>query len=227
VVAGGHRFAACDLLGLREIACIVVDDNDLHAELAMIDENLLRAELSPADQAIQTARRKAIYLKLHPETGQHIAGAIASNAAQGNATDNLAAASFASDTAKATSRGERTIRRDAERGEKIDPAVLEMMRGTSLDRGVHLDRLKRIPPHAQLETVTRELDAIRISGGQGVIAVRPAGSASPGGFDNSGLFKRFIGLVDRLEALPVAAVIADSGRDRAVLGQRASRLADR
>ena len=60
-VAGAHRFAACDLLGHREIASIVVDDDDLHAELAMIDENLCRAELSPADRAKQTARRKAIY----------------------------------------------------------------------------------------------------------------------------------------------------------------------
>ena len=58
VVAGAHRFAACDLLGHREIACFVVDDDDLHAELAMIDENLCRAELSPADRAKQTARRK-------------------------------------------------------------------------------------------------------------------------------------------------------------------------
>ena len=59
VVAGAHRFVACDLLGHREIECIVVEDDDLHAELAMIDENLFRAELSPVDRARQTARRKS------------------------------------------------------------------------------------------------------------------------------------------------------------------------
>ena len=68
VVAGSHRLQAAELLGWREIAAIVTDDDDLHAELAMIDENLVRAELSPADRAQQTARRKAIYLELHPET---------------------------------------------------------------------------------------------------------------------------------------------------------------
>jgi hypothetical protein len=47
----------------------------LHAELAMIDENLCRVELSPSDRARQTARRKAIYLELHPETADHVAGA--------------------------------------------------------------------------------------------------------------------------------------------------------
>lgn len=34
----------------------------------MIDENLCRAEMSPAKRASQTARRKAIYIELHPET---------------------------------------------------------------------------------------------------------------------------------------------------------------
>ncbi len=68
VVAGSHRLQAAELNGWREIAAIVTDDDDLHAELAMIDENLVRTELSPAERAQQTARRKAIYLALHPET---------------------------------------------------------------------------------------------------------------------------------------------------------------
>ncbi|TGV63192.1 hypothetical protein EN792_072125, partial [Mesorhizobium sp. M00.F.Ca.ET.149.01.1.1] len=69
VVAGHHRLAACKRLGLVEIAADVIEADDLHAELAMIDENLCRAELSPADRAVWTARRKAIYLEMHPETG--------------------------------------------------------------------------------------------------------------------------------------------------------------
>src|SRR6187399_1144991 len=46
VVAGSHRLQAVELLGWREIDAIVCEDDDLHAELAMIDENLIRAELS-------------------------------------------------------------------------------------------------------------------------------------------------------------------------------------
>lgn len=70
IIAGSHRYAACDSLGHHEIMCQVVELDDLHAELAMIDENLCRAELSPSDRARQTARRKAIYEELHPEVKQ-------------------------------------------------------------------------------------------------------------------------------------------------------------
>jgi hypothetical protein len=78
--------------------------------------------------AKQTARRKAIYLELHPETAQGAAGADA----RWNATDNLSTASFASETAKATGKDERTVRRDAERGEKVIDAAIEIIRGTPL-----------------------------------------------------------------------------------------------
>lgn len=73
----------------------------------MTDENSRRAELSPADRATQTARRKAIYLELHPETAKGVAGA----GARWDATDNLSTASFAAATADAIGKDERTVRR--------------------------------------------------------------------------------------------------------------------
>jgi ParB/RepB/Spo0J family partition protein len=228
VVAGGHRLQACELLEHHEIACIVVEEDDLHAELAMIDENLFRAELGPGDRARQTARRKAIYLALHPKTAQHIAGAIASNVVQGNAMDNLSVASFASDTAKATAKDERTIRRDAERGEKIVDEAFHLIRGTKFDTGVFLDKLKKLPRDQQAGTVRQVLakpaEPKQTNGEPTSQKVDLQGVPAP---DSAGTYARFIELVDRLEALPVAAVIAGSGRQRSVLGQRASGLADR
>lgn len=114
IIAGVHRLMACRQLGLVEIEAHVSDDDDLHAELAMIDENLCRAELSPSDRAKQTARRKAIYLELHPETAKE-----AFHGNQHVAADNLSVASFAVETAKAIGKDERSVRRDAERGEKV------------------------------------------------------------------------------------------------------------
>lgn len=157
VTAGAHRLRAARKLGLEAVPCIVVNDDDLHAELAMIDENLMRAELGPAERAHGTARRKAIYLELHPETAQGTAGA----AGRWDATANLATASFTEATAQATGASERTVRRDAERGEKISERALSLVAGTSLNTGAYLDKLKKLGPNEQEARVQRELAAPR------------------------------------------------------------------
>ena len=174
VSAGSHRLAACEMLGLADIECIIVDDDDLHAELSMIDENLCRNELSPAERASQTARRKAIYLELHPET--------AKEAFKGNqhvATDNLSVASFAVETAAATGKDERTVRRDAERGEKVIPEVIDLITGTKLDTGVYLDKLKRLPPNEQMTLAKRDLAASKRTDGEEKKTAKPHKASVP------------------------------------------------
>lgn len=153
VTAGGHRLDAAIHLGFETVPCIVVEDTDLAAELAMIDENLCRVDLSPADRAAQTARRKAIYLELHPETAEHVAGG------KGNATaENFSAVpSFAADTAAKTGVTDRVVRLHTERGEKIAPDVLEQVKGTDLDKGTYLDTLKKLDPDQQRQRVARAL----------------------------------------------------------------------
>lgn len=155
VIAGAHRFAAHQHLGLADIMADVVTDDDLHAEMAMIDENLCRAELSPSDRARQTARRKAIYEELHPDTVQHVAGG---KARQETASDKL---SFAAATAEATGRDARTVQRDAERGQKILPEVLDMIAGTKLDTGTYMDKLKSMPGSDQFKAAQRDLLHLR------------------------------------------------------------------
>lgn len=217
VVAGSHRFAACDLAGLHEIPCIVVTDNDLHAELAMIDENLCRAELSPSERAQQTARRKTLYESLHPET-KH-----------GATLENPQVAKFAtreterftSDTAKATGKSERAVQLDAERGEKITPEAHQLIVGTKLDKGIYLDQLKRVEPEQQVERVKADLTRDPTRGG---IAGRYQ-SAPESKPDPVKTAEKFVTLVDQIEALSVDDLVS-SGRMRAQVGQRASGLAD-
>lgn len=151
VIAGVHRLKAARQIGLETVPCVISDDDDLHAELAMIDENLCRAELSPADRASQTARRKAIYLQLHPETG-HGKSAPDKDA-------NIAP--FHEATAEATGRSERAVQLDAERGEKISNDALRLVRGSRLDNGAYLDKLKRVPDDRQAERVRDDLAALR------------------------------------------------------------------
>jgi ParB family transcriptional regulator, chromosome partitioning protein len=97
----------------------------LEYRLAECDENLAGTVLSAAERAHFTAMRKTVYLALHPETAQHVAGAHAVNAAKGNATAKLAAAedrakstvsSFVDDTARKTGVDVRTVHQRRGRG---------------------------------------------------------------------------------------------------------------
>lgn len=150
VIAGAHRVAAFRKLGLVEIQAIAADADDLHAELAMIDENLMRAELSASERAQQTARRKAIYLELHPETAH--GGDRKSDQAANSATR-----SFTEETAAVVGVAPRTVRLDAERGEKVIDAAHQIIRGTPLDTGTYLDRLKKLSPSEQVVAAKRDL----------------------------------------------------------------------
>jgi hypothetical protein len=78
------------------------------------------AELDPAQRAKQTARRKAIYVELHPDTAH-------GGDRKSDQVDNMSTRSFADATAELTGRDARTVRRDAERGEKIAPEVLDQI----------------------------------------------------------------------------------------------------
>lgn len=152
-IAGNHRLKAAIKAGLETVPCIVVDDDDLRAELAMIDENLMRSELSAADRAEQTARRKAIYEELHPET-KH------GGDRQGGQVANFATSNFVKETASCVGKSERSIRLDAERGEKIVEEAIELIRGTELDSGVYLDKLKKAPAKDQVSMVQKALRGI-------------------------------------------------------------------
>lgn len=157
VIAGSHRLAAGRKLGLVELPCIVVDDDDLRSELAMIDENLMRAELSATERSSQTARRKAIYEELHPET-KHGVNQHSSSRQVGDSSESER---FTADTAKATGKSERAVQRDAERGEKVIPEVMDMIRGTRLDTGTYLDKIKNLPPNEQVAAARRDLAQLR------------------------------------------------------------------
>lgn len=220
VVAGAHRFAACDLLGHREIACIVVEEDDLHAELAMIDENLWRAELSQAVRAQLTKRRKAIYEELHPQTRN------GTNQHSSLRQVGEPSSRFTADTAAKSGKSERAVQRDAERGGKITDEALDLVSGTKLDTGVFLDKLKKLPADEQADAARQALAESEKVAAPALGASRDARQPNLPFVKTEDSYARFLELADRLETLPVISLITDSGPNRAVLGLRASRLAD-
>lgn len=152
IIAGGHRYEAVCSLGWTTIECKVVDLGDLQSELAEIDENIIRADLSAAQQAKALARRKEIYLILHPETAQYVAGAHAANKVLGR--DASANVSFASATADAVGKSKRTIEKSVEWGTKLADHI-DDIQGTSLDSVRELDALVKLPKDKRAELVRR------------------------------------------------------------------------
>jgi hypothetical protein len=68
--AGLHRLEACKILGWQEIPAIITTLTGLRADLVEVDENLMQTTLTATQRAIFTAKRKAIYEALYPETAK-------------------------------------------------------------------------------------------------------------------------------------------------------------
>jgi hypothetical protein len=154
IVSGHHRIEACRKLGCTEIIAVVMDDDDLVAQLRQIDENLCRHDLSPAERAMAVTRRKAIYQQLHPIT---VHGASKGDDGKFQPSRQLGdtVERFTKATSEATGTAERTIQRDAARGEKLGDDVLKKVAGTSLDKGEELDALAKLSPARRDSLVER------------------------------------------------------------------------
>lgn len=136
LIAGNHRLAACKSLGWGNIPCIVVDMDEIDRELWEIDENLMRAELTPAQEARHLSRRKELWGKR--------------NSGQSSPINKGRPKEFAGATSEQTGMAKRTINQAISRAENIDPAAMEALQGTSLDKGVELDALKKLSPDEQI-----------------------------------------------------------------------------
>lgn len=154
LVAGAHRLEAINRLGLAEVDVQIVDLGDLERQIAECDENLCGSVLTPSERALFTRRRKEAYEALHP-AAKH------GGDRKSDQVANSATCSYADDQAAKTGQSARTVRQDAERGEKVSNAALALVKGTRLDTGVYLDRLKSLPQEEQPQKVREDLAADR------------------------------------------------------------------
>jgi ParB-like chromosome segregation protein Spo0J len=150
LIAGAHRLAAFQALGLTEVEVTVVDMDALHRTIAECDENLCGTQLSQAERARFTKHRKLAYERLHPET-KHGGDRRSDQVAK------IATRSFAVETAASTGKAPRTVRLDCERGDSISDTALAKVARTKFDNGVYLDRLKKLPPEEQEQRVDADL----------------------------------------------------------------------
>lgn len=151
LIYGRHRVLALMELGEVTYDCVVHDVDDLQAELMEIDENLARAELSPAQEAAHIRRRQEIWeIKNGPAKA---VGGRASAVAQGREVANEKSA-FATDTAQSSGRGLRSVQVAAQRGRELGPDIHRIV-GTSLDKGVEMDALIKLPEPQRAELIER------------------------------------------------------------------------
>ena len=68
LISGAHRLEAAKLAEMDQIAASVIDADADQARLREIDENLCRRDLTELDRATFLAERKAVWIRLHPET---------------------------------------------------------------------------------------------------------------------------------------------------------------
>lgn len=114
LMAGAHRLAAAKELGWGEIdAKVWTDVTNDWAALMEVDDNLAGAEMNALETAVFLAARKRIYERLHPETKQGVAGAVA------RWTDASDIVSFASATAEKFDMSKRNVERLVRAGSNL------------------------------------------------------------------------------------------------------------
>jgi hypothetical protein len=155
LIAGAHRLEAMRRMGCEFIPANIVEIGELQRQIAECDENLCGTRLTPSERAMFIKRRKEAYEALHPETRRGAVGRAGKKSPQ--IEDSWAPKSFAEDTAEKTATSRQTVERDAARGMKISEQALAALRGTHLDKGIYLDRLKNLPEAAQMAVVQRDL----------------------------------------------------------------------
>lgn len=147
IVAGHHRVAAARALGWTEIDAIIVDAGEhLQAELIEIDENLCRAELTASQRAQAIKRRKQIWEALHPNSGNTLS--TIPDRGPGRPKE------FAAATAEAAGMTKQAINQHLARADAIGDD-LERVTGTSLDKGVELDALAKLPEPERKDLIDR------------------------------------------------------------------------
>ena len=157
LIDGAHRLKACKQIGWEQVPARVYRLDEIERQILEIDVNLCREELTELERGEHLLKRKELYEQLHPETRQHLAGAMAANAVmgRGDASANLALASFTRDAAEKTRRSLRAVQRSIARIQKIDPEIRDRIRDKPVmaNNGTELDALASLNPDQQLRAV--------------------------------------------------------------------------
>ncbi len=160
LIYGRHRLLAMQSLGHEVIECEVYEVDGLHAELMEIDENLARSELTPAEEAAHIRRRQEIWEEMHGPA--KAASGRAGAKAQGKEVQVNEISAFTTETAKNSGKSQRSIQIAAQRGRELGPDIQRIV-GTSLDKGVEMDALAKLPEKERENLISRAESGEKVS----------------------------------------------------------------
>lgn len=163
LIYGHHRLLALKRRGEVAVECVVYEVDDLHAELMEIDENLARSELTAAEESAYILRRKEIWEEMRSgESGSNCA--TLSRTGRGNIQ-------FAAEVAAVTGASKPDINRKIARARELGTDINRIV-GTSLDKGVEMDALIKLPELDRADLIARA------ASGE-VVSARPAAVPRP------------------------------------------------
>jgi N6-adenosine-specific RNA methylase IME4 len=163
LIAGRNRLEASKALKWDNIPCLVLDGLDaLDAEQIELCENLVRQDLTSAQQSLHYARLKEIAeIKYRLKTGRPRNDEDENSSTSEISFPNRNKSNAATAVASHTNRSASAIERDSNRVKNI-PQISDTI-GTSLDSGVELDALARLPEDVQRGLVQRALAGEKVS----------------------------------------------------------------
>lgn len=151
LIYGHHRLLALKQRGEVAVECIVYEVDDLHAELMEIDENLARSGLTPAEESAYILRRKQIWDEMNDGAGERKpSSSLSDGRKSGPQHQKQFAAELSSVTGDSKTQVNLKIARARVLGQDIHRIV-----GTSLDKGVEMDALIKLPKSEQSALIER------------------------------------------------------------------------
>lgn len=157
LISGAHRLEAAKLAEMGSISAIIIDADKDQARLREIDENLCRRDLTELDRATFLAERKAVWIRLYPETA--VIG-------RKKLKTNLSLIpTFAEDAAERLGLSPRSVDRAIRRSNALCADAKAILAHSKwADNGAVLDGLANLTPDDQVRAagaLTREEDPAR------------------------------------------------------------------
>jgi hypothetical protein len=157
LVAGNHRLEALRRLGHEFVDCIVMSEDEIDAQIWEIDENLVRASLTPVEEAEHLSKRKELWEAKQAEIQvEQVVPPEFGYKKPPRQTEG-----FAANTAEKTGDTKQSINRKISRAKGVIDEVKDLIRGSVLDTGTYLDKLKSLSPNDQMHAAKRDLARAR------------------------------------------------------------------